>query len=102
MGIYEELIERGLIKQVTDEAEIGKAAAVDYSTAGIYYILFKDDIKDQSVTYVADESHRQALVREMRQDDFDELVEKTGESLEIEFNEKAMAKQDVSKFFKTK
>ena len=88
--------------KILKDTEIGKAAAVDYSTSGIYYILFKDDIKDQSVTYVADESHRQALVREMRQDDFDELVEKTGESLEIEFNEKAMAKQDVSKFFKTK
>ena len=32
----------------------------------------------------------------------DDLVEKAAESIEVEFNEKAFAKQDLSKFFTTK
>lgn len=81
------------------ETEVGKAVVVDYSSSGIYYIIFKDDIKDQSATYLSEANNRSALIAEMRQDDFDELVDETGKALEIEFNEKAFKKQDLKKFF---
>ncbi len=84
------------------ETEIGKAASVDYSSSGFYYIIFKDDIKELSATYIAEASNRTALISEMHQGDFDDLVEKAAESIEVEFNEKAFAKQDLSKFFTTK
>lgn len=82
------------------ETELGKATL--YNTgAGLFYIIIKQDIKDKTENYLENTDKRNSLVGEYKGEEFSKFIEEEAKALQgsIEFNEAAIKKQKVSKFF---
>lgn len=83
-------------KKVFEEMENGDITIVEEDE--YYYVVYKMDILEDDTYY---ESAKESLLYEMRDDDFTSLCEEWADSIEFEFNEKAIERYTPQKFAET-
>lgn len=81
------------------DADIGKAVVLDYSTSGMLYVAFKENLQDKEKDWLANSDNHAAVLKDLRNGDLDNLVKAETKNLNIEYNTQLMNKQKVSKFF---
>ena len=81
--------------------EDGQAGLAD-SGSGLVYVLIREDIREETDNYMADESKRYSLVAEAKGDEFSDYMEEQALALQgdIVMNESLLKKQRLSKFMK--
>ncbi len=85
--LKEELSISDEVKQQFEQLEEG--VATFYKTDGMYYILYKQDINDRLQELTPSSELRISVLKDMKQDDFDKMIDEYIETLGIYINNSA-------------
>ena len=72
-------------------------SCIKYSNDKVYYIIYKGDVTERSKEYVAD--NRDTVLKEMKNDDFDKMVEEWESSLDIKVDDKSIRRYSAKSLY---
>lgn len=87
----------GKVISAVKDLEIGKATA--YDDNNYYYILIKGDIAERSKEFAADEKNTDALLTQMKAEDFQKKIDEWVKKISFDINDEAIDLYTVQKVY---
>lgn len=89
------------VKKAVEKLEVGKAQAVKVGSgdSAVYYLVYKNDIKNSSKNHIEDENNRKKAVTDMKTDEFEDYLFDIGSKLNYQANTSQLDKYKPDLFF---
>lgn len=84
-------------KLITEVKNMKAGSCIKYSNDKVYYIIYKGDVTERSKEYVAD--NRETILKEMKNEDFDKLIEEWEGSLDIKVDDKSIRRYSAKSLY---
>lgn len=90
------------LKEAVEKLDGGKATTIKVGSgdSAIYYLIYKNDIKDTAVTYFDDASQKSSVLSAMKQDEFNDYIKDLTKDLDYDANTGVIDSYNPKMFFK--